>query len=84
MAGLRKAQINGCINKNRYSTRELAEAARLGAETERRVALRVYQCEFCCGFHLTKKPINRNRLTTLQPSVQLVTFNDRGQTIRRG
>ena len=78
-----KAQVNGCLCKNRYSTKELAEAARLWCERERGMVLRVYECEFCLGFHLTKKPTNQQNTTTLQPRLQVVTFNERGQVTSR-
>ena len=79
MKGHTKAEVNGCLSKNRYCTRELAEAARLGAEIEWRVALRVYECEFCRGFHLTKKPMNQKHTTTFQPRLQVMTLRYGGR-----
>ena len=54
MAGLR-AGMNGCYRKNRYPTRGLAESEAGRIKGERGLALRVYYCGFCYGFHLTKQ-----------------------------
>ena len=54
------------INKNRTCTRkvpyiyyELAEAAQKGALRKRCVELRIYKCQYCGHFHLTKKPLRK-------------------------
>ena len=83
MTGLTRAQVKGCFSKRRYSTKTLAETVRRRAENEREVRLRTYHCEFCHGFHLTKKGMSQNHATTLQPRVQVVSFSDRGQVIGR-
>ena len=51
-----EAQIErGCLRKRRYLTRLIAEGAAAGSYRLRGVALSVYACVACGGFHLTKQ-----------------------------
>ena len=56
MAELTKAQVNGCLSKNRYPSREYARMVGRFEYEKRGVQLRVYLCDYGYHFHLTKKP----------------------------
>lgn len=46
---------DGCAGKKRYPTEDRAEVAARGVWSSGRVALRVYGCHACGGYHLTSK-----------------------------
>jgi hypothetical protein len=46
---------NECYKKSRYRTKDIAEMYKQKAEAARPVALRVYSCNVCSGYHITKK-----------------------------
>jgi len=50
-----KAIFWSCVSKKSYSSAKLAERVRDEALVKRGAALRVYKCDFCTQFHLTKK-----------------------------
>ncbi len=56
MVELTKARVNGCLSKNRCPNRERAEFVKRVENEKRGVKLGEYHCQFCYGFHLTKKP----------------------------
>ncbi len=47
-----------CIGKRAYTTPEAAGRAALNAVEARGVGLRIYKCEFCPDFHLTKQTLD--------------------------
>lgn len=50
----KKREYWSCRKKMRYATHGLATIAAHRAFTERGVKLRVYDCRYCGGWHLTK------------------------------
>ena len=44
-----------CLKKNRYETKEMAIKIKRKSYRERRHKLRVYFCEHCNGWHVTKQ-----------------------------
>jgi len=44
-----------CHSKRRYLTQVTAEAKARRCTEKRGMALRVYHCPYCLGFHLTKQ-----------------------------
>lgn len=49
-------RAKACESKNRYETRADAEASIAACEEHGATGLRVYQCRFCGGWHLTSMP----------------------------
>lgn len=47
--------LSECYKKSRYKNNTIAEMYKQKAETARNVQLRVYKCDVCQGYHLTKK-----------------------------
>ena len=50
-------QIHMCLTKDRHASKEAAELAGSKRETKSGKLLKVYQCPFCGGYHLTKMPL---------------------------
>ena len=50
-----KSSYYSCARKRRYHSASDAANAKHKALTERGTVLRVYQCRYCGGYHLTKK-----------------------------
>lgn len=55
--GGRYSVVHGCKNKRRYHSEALAEQVAKRATRQRGLALRVYQCPLCQGWHITKRRI---------------------------
>lgn len=51
----RNARRSQCDGKRRYRDHDEAVRLRQRRETEAGHALRIYDCPFCNGFHLTKQ-----------------------------
>ena len=51
-----KIRVSMCLTKDRYSSQESAQLTIQRRETKSGKLLRVYQCPFCGGYHLTSKP----------------------------
>ena len=49
------ALMSGCMTKNRYYTERIANEVALHQSKKSGIALKVYQCKFCNGWHLTSK-----------------------------
>lgn len=49
------ACVSSCWKKHRYPTEQVAQEAVNRIHKKRNVALRVYFCNRCLGYHLTKK-----------------------------
>lgn len=53
--GRRYSVVRGCKSKRRYSTEQLADKVAARATSQRGLALRVYCCPLCQGWHITKR-----------------------------
>lgn len=53
-----KRRYFSCEKKQRYRTQHIAREAANRAFTERGVRLRCYYCQYCNGYHLTKRNPN--------------------------
>lgn len=77
------SDVSGCLSKKRYGEERLAKQIGAAIWFERRVALRVYACTECGGYHLTKSnakpPTGRNFGPPRRPKIER---NDRKR--RRG
>ena len=51
-----KTRISMCLSKDRYASQGRAEAAIPRREAKTGKVLRLYQCPYCGGYHLTSKP----------------------------
>lgn len=49
-------RYKSCSSKNRYDTRDEAEAVMADCENHGRRGLSCYKCEYCGGWHLTSHP----------------------------
>lgn len=49
--------FRGCLGKKRYDSAVQAEEKARECEALRPVALQVYDCSFCGGWHLAKVPV---------------------------
>jgi len=61
--------LSGCVGKDRYTSEAAAWA---GAGLVQRVAIDVYRCESCQGYHLTERRPKGQRKTP--PPVQVLAF----------
>lgn len=56
--------VKGCLSKHRLPTEQIARRRATAIWFDRRVALRVYACTDCGGYHLTSDrataPVGRN------------------------
>ena len=52
--------FEGCSKKRSYSNELLAHRVAAAATKERGIALRVYKCEFCPNWHMTKKAVQQS------------------------
>ena len=50
-----RIRISMCLSKDRYGSQERADAAIPRRETKTGKVLRLYQCPYCGGYHLTRK-----------------------------
>lgn len=50
-----------CLDKARYRDHDEAALHRRGFEAVRGVALRIYECPICRGFHLSKSNVSKER-----------------------
>lgn len=53
--GSRYSVVHGCKNKRRYPSEAFAQRVADHATRQRGLALRVYPCPLCQGFHITKR-----------------------------
>ncbi len=51
-----KVQIGMCLSKDRYALQASAVSAMARLEAKTGMVLRLYQCPYCGGYHLTSKP----------------------------
>ena len=47
-----KTIYSGCLKKVRYATEHAAEAARRAVEAKKHIAMAIYDCPLCQGFHV--------------------------------
>jgi len=52
-----KFQVRSCLGKSRYESDDQARRYARKAMAARGGAIRPYYCRECCGFHLTKQPL---------------------------
>lgn len=53
--GARYSVVRGCKSKRRYPSEKFAEKVARRATRQRGLALRVYPCPLCQGWHITKR-----------------------------
>jgi hypothetical protein len=53
--GGRYSVVHGCKNKRRYPSEPFADQVAARATRQRGLALRVYACPLCQGWHITKR-----------------------------
>lgn len=74
--------VRSCITKKRYGTAELARHVAAQCMRERRTPLRVYPCELCGGFHLTKRDaVERVQRAGWRPAAS--SKRDRAKQVRQ-
>ncbi|ROH88653.1 hypothetical protein ED208_12605 [Stagnimonas aquatica] len=55
--------VRSCLRKARYSNSHKAEVGRSRCQRQRPdTALRIYPCDYCYGWHLTKVAANPERI----------------------
>lgn len=52
-----KTRIGMCLSKDRYASQASAGSAMARREAKSGKVLRLYQCPYCGGYHLTSKPM---------------------------
>ena len=58
-----------CSKKAKYYSLAVAELVVSRAKTERGIDLRIYKCDFCRNFHVTKKPARPGTYNNLSGSL---------------
>ena len=66
----RKEQYSQCIKKQRYASKSAASIAAKKCESKRGYPLRVYFCEMCGGWHITKKEKRKEKIQKISLNIK--------------